>query len=88
MAIRAPDGANKEEKIFLRTDGRADGPIKGSTGGPRGPKNYTDEQWVESLVGDEGATTNAAGTPTLYSDNPGKKYVIAEKDVSYELWQM
>ena len=43
---------------------------------------------VESLVGDEGATTNAAGTPTLYSDNPGKKYVIAEKGVSYALWQM
>ena len=34
---------------------------------------------MESLVGDEGATTNAAGTPTLYSDNPGNKYVIAEK---------
>ena len=50
--------------------------------------NNRNEQWVESLVGDEGATTNAAGTPTLYSDNPGKKYVIAEKDVSYELWQM
>ena len=66
----------------------ADRRAGGRTGGPRGPKNYTDEQWVESLVGDEGATTNAAGTPTLYSDNPGKKYVIAEKDVSYELWQM
>ena len=30
----------KEEKKFLHTGGREGGPIKGSTRGPRGPKNF------------------------------------------------
>ena len=34
----------EEEKKFLHKGGRTDGPIKGSTRGPRGPKNYTASQ--------------------------------------------
>ena len=34
----------KEEKKFLHKGGRTDGPIKRSTRGPRGPKNYTASQ--------------------------------------------
>ena len=31
----------EEEKKFLHKGGRTDAPIKRSTRGPRGPKNYT-----------------------------------------------